>query len=160
MKLFYFVMLSSRDAKLSSWVATELPLVVAAVELSLLVAVVELTLVVVVVELSVVVVAAELSLVVVVAEVTAVVVAATQVVAVMVATTQVATMVVVATEVAAVVVTSLNWKIQSLPRQTQCPSCAIGRDNQRFFQVSIHHSLQGTPACFHGGQDLPCPQVI
>jgi hypothetical protein len=127
---------------LSSWVAVELSLVVAAAELTA------------------VVVAAELSLVVVAAELIAVVVVAAEVVDVVVAITQVAVVVVAATEVAAVVVTSPNYKIQSLPRQTQCPTCAIGHDSQCSFPVSIHHSLQGIPTCFYGGQVLPCPQVL
>jgi hypothetical protein len=134
MKLSYFaaievssiVMLSSRDAKLSSWAAAEL---------------------------SVVVVAAELSVVVVAA-------AVTHVAIVVVAVTHVAAMVVATTQVAAVAVASPNWKIQSLPCQTQCPACTIGRDSQCSFQVFIHHSLRGIQACFYGGQVLTCPQVL
>jgi hypothetical protein len=136
-------MLSSRDAKLSSWAAVEPSLVVA-------VAVAELTLVVAVAELTVVVVATELSLV----------VAATELTAIVVAMTQVAAVVGAAIEVAAVAVTSLNWKIQSLRHQTQCPACTIGCDNQSSFQLSIHHSLQDIPACFYGGQVLPYRQVL
>jgi hypothetical protein len=112
----------------------------------------------------------KLTLVVVAAELYAVVVATTQVVAVVVAMTQVAVVVVAMTQVAAVVVAAIevvavavmspNWKIQSLPRQTQCPACAIGRDNHRSFQVFIHYSLQGIPACFYSGQVLPCPYVL
>jgi hypothetical protein len=125
---------------------------VAAVELTLVAAAAaELTLVVAVVKLTLVVAAVELF---------AIVVAMTQVAAVVVATTEVATMVVAATEVATVVVTSLNWKIQSLPRQTQCPAYAIRRDSQHSFLVFTHHSLQGIPACFYGGQVLPCPHVL
>jgi hypothetical protein len=56
MKLSSFVMLPSRDAKLSSWVATELTLVVAAVELFAVVVAVELSLVVVAAELTAIVV--------------------------------------------------------------------------------------------------------
>jgi hypothetical protein len=159
MKLFYFVMLSSRDVKLSSWAVAKLSLVVAAAELTLVVAVAELTLVVAA-ELTTVVVAVELSLVVVVVELSTIVVAVTQVIAVVVVMTQIAAMVVAATKIAAVEVTSPNWKIQSLPHQTQCPTCAIGCDNQHSFQVCIHHSLQGIPACFYGGQVLTCPQVL
>jgi hypothetical protein len=162
MKLSSFVMLSSRDAKLSSWVVAELSLVVVAVELSFVVAAAELTLVVPTVELSAVVVVAKakLSLLVVATELTVIVVAPTQVIAVVVAMTQVATVVVAALEVAAVVVMSPNWKIQSLPCQTQCPACTIGCDSQHSFQVSIHYSLQGIPGCFYGAQVLPCPQVL
>jgi hypothetical protein len=101
-----------------------------------------------------------LSLVVVVVERSTIVVAVTQVIAVVVVMTQIAAMVVAATKIAAVEVTSPNWKIQSLPHQTQCPTCAIGCDNQHSFQVCIHHSLQGIPACFYGGQVLTCPQVL
>jgi hypothetical protein len=115
--------LSSRDAKLSSWVAAELSMVVAMAELTLVVAAVKLY-------------------------------------AVVVEMTQVAIVVVAATEVAVVVVTSLNWKIQSLPRQTRCPTCIIGCDSQCSFHVSIHHSLQGIPPCFYGGQVLPYPHVL
>jgi hypothetical protein len=74
MKLSSFVMLSSKDAKLFSWAAVELSLVVT----------VELTLVVAAPELTTIVVAAELSLVVAVAVLTAVVAAATHVIAVVV----------------------------------------------------------------------------
>jgi hypothetical protein len=112
------MMLSSQDAKFSSW------------------AVVKLT--------AVVVVAVEL---------TAIMVAVTQVAAMVVAATQVTDVVVAMTQVAVVVVVSL-------PHQTQCPTCAIGCDSQRSFQVSFHHSLQGIPACFYGGQVLPCPHVL
>jgi hypothetical protein len=160
MKLSSFVMLSSQDAKLSSWVAAELSLVVVAVELSLVVAAVELTLVAAAAELTLVVAVVKLTLVVAVVELFAIVVAMTQVAAVVVATTEVATVVVAATEVATVVATSLNWKIQSLPRQTQCPAYAIRRDSQHSFLVFTHHSLQGIPACFYGGQVLPCPHVL
>jgi hypothetical protein len=76
-----------------------------------------------------------------VVELYAVVVATAQVAAMVVVMTQVAATVVAAIEVAAVVVTSSNWKIQSLPHQTQCPACVIGRDNQCSVQVFIHHSL-------------------
>jgi hypothetical protein len=69
MKFSSFVMLSSREEKLSSWVATELSLVVEAVELTA------------------VVVATELPLVLAVAELTAVVVAVIQVIAVVVVVT-------------------------------------------------------------------------
>jgi hypothetical protein len=96
----------------------------------------------------------------VVTKVIAVVVVAKEVDALVVVAKEVDALVVVAKEVAAVAVTSLNWKSQSLPRQTQCPACAIGRDSQRSFQVSIHHSLQSILACFYGGQVLPCPQVL
>jgi hypothetical protein len=97
--------------------------------------------------------AAELTYVVmVVVELTAVVVAATHVAAVVV--------VVAMTQVTAVVVASPNWKIQSLPHQTQCPSCTIGHDSQHSIQVYIPHSLQGIPACFYGGQVSPCPHVL
>jgi hypothetical protein len=88
-----------------------------------------------------VVVAAKLTLVVAAAELYAVMMVMTQVAAVVVVTTRVAAVVVAVIEVAAVAVTSLNRKIQSLPHQTQCPACAIGRDSQCSFQVSIHHSL-------------------
>jgi hypothetical protein len=159
MKLSSFVMLSSQDAKLSSWVAAELSLVVVAVELSLVVAAVELTLVAAAAELTLVVAVVKLTLVVAAVELFAIVVAMTQVAAVVVATTEVAT-VVAATEVATVVATSLNWKIQSLPRQTQCPAYAIRHDSQHSFLVFTHHSLQGIPACFYGGQVLPCPHVL
>jgi hypothetical protein len=135
MKLSSFVMLYSQDAKLSSWAAAELSLMVVTMELTLVVAAA--------MELAAVVVAAR--------QVIAVVVGATQVTTIVVAMTQVAAVVVAATEVAAVVVTSLNWKIYSLPRQTQCPTYTIGRDNQRSFHVSIHYSLEGIPACFYGG---------
>jgi hypothetical protein len=155
MKLSSFVLLSSRDVKLSSCVAAELSLVV----------------VVVVVEQSLVVTAAELSLVVLMAEMGAVVVAVvTQVIAVVVAATKVNAVVVVATqvdalvmavkEVVAMAVTSLNWKFQSVPCQTQCPTGAIGWDNQCSFRVSIHYSLQSIPACFYGGQVLSYPHVL
>jgi hypothetical protein len=125
MKLSYFaaievssiVMLSSRDAKLSSWAAAELSVVVVAA-------------------------------------------AVTHVAIVVVAVTHVAAMVVATTQVAAVAVASPNWKIQSLPCQTQCPACTIGRDSQCSFQVFIHHSLRGIQACFYGGQVLTCPQVL
>jgi hypothetical protein len=62
--------------------------------------------------------AAKLNVVVVVAavELSAVVVVVVR----QVATSQVTAMVVVTTQVATVVVVSLNWKIQSLPHQTQC----------------------------------------
>jgi hypothetical protein len=116
-------MLYSRDVKLSSCVAVEMSLVVVAAERSLVVAV------------------AEISLVVATAKLAAIVVAATKVVVVLVVTIKVDALVVVVKEVVAVAVTSLNWKFQSLPRQTQCPACTIGRDSQRSFQVSIHHSL-------------------
>jgi hypothetical protein len=114
---------------------------------------------------TVVVTAAELTaMVVVVAELSAVVVAVTQVavVAVMmiheytvdivVLAAQVTTVVAV-TKLTAVVVVVLSpsWKIQSLPRQTQCPACTIGCDNQHSLQVYIHHSLKGIPTCFYGG---------
>jgi hypothetical protein len=109
-------------------------------------------LVVAVTKLTLVVVAAELyAVVVATTQVVAVVVATTHVAVVVVAMTQVAAVVVVAIEVVAVAVMSPNWKIQSLPRQTQCPTCAIGRDNQRSFQVFIHYSFQGIPACFYSG---------
>jgi hypothetical protein len=149
MKLSSFVMLSSRDAKLSSCVVAKLSLVVAAAEQSLVVAMVELSLVVATAELSAVVVA--------VTQVIVVVVAATKVVAVVVVVTKVDALVVAVKEVAAVVTTSPNRKFQSLPRQTQCPACSIGHDSQCSFQVSIHHSLQSIRACFYGGQVLPCP---
>jgi hypothetical protein len=106
------------------------------------------------------VVAAVLSWVVAVAEQTAIVVAVTQVIAMVVVTTHVTAVVVAVKEVVVVVVTSPNWKIQGLPRQTQCPACTIGCGIQRSFQIFIHHSLQGIPAWFYGGQDLPCPQVV
>jgi hypothetical protein len=155
MKLSSFVMLSSRDAKLSSFAAAELSLVV------VVVAVVEQSLVVAVTELSLVVVATKLAAVVVVAtKVVAIVVAVTKVIAIVVAATKVDALVVTVKEVATVEVTSLNRKFQSLPRQTQCPACTIGRDNQCSFHVSIHHSLQSIPPCFYGGQVLPCPQVL
>jgi hypothetical protein len=85
------VMFFSQDAKLSSWVAAELTMVVAVAELTaIVVAVAELTAVVVaVVELT--------AVVVVVTQVTAVVVVATHVAVVVVAMTQVATVVVAAT---------------------------------------------------------------
>jgi hypothetical protein len=105
MKLFSFVMLSSRDAKLSSCTAAELSLVVATVELA------------------------------------AIVVAVTHVIVVVAAAIKVDALVVAEKEVAAMAVMSLNWKFQSLPRQTQYPTCAIGCDSQLSFQVSIHHSL-------------------
>jgi hypothetical protein len=88
------------------------------------------------------------------------VVVARKVVAVVVAVTKVDALVVIVKEAATVAVMSPNWKFQSLPHQTQCPSCTIGRDNQCSFQVSIHHSLQNIPACFYDGQVLPCPQVL
>jgi hypothetical protein len=47
--------------------------------------------------------------------------------------THVAAVVVAMPYVAAVAVLSSNWKIQSLPHQTQCPACAIGRDSQCCF---------------------------
>jgi hypothetical protein len=119
-----------------------LSLVVAAAELSLVVAAVKLTLVVAALELYVV------------------VVAATQVVVVVVMMTRVAAVVVAVTEVAIMAVMSLNWKILSLPHQTQCLAYIIGHDSQRSVQVSIHHSLQGIPTCFYGGQVLPCPHVL
>jgi hypothetical protein len=131
MKLSSFVM-SSRDVKLSSWAA----------ERALLLAVVELTLLLAGTELA------------------AVVVAATQVTAVVVEATKVDALVVVVNEFVDVAVTSPHGKFQSLPHQTQCLACAIGHDNQHSFQVSIHHSLQSTPACFYGGKVLPCPQVL
>jgi hypothetical protein len=86
---------------------------------------------------------AELSAIVLAAtQVTVVVVAVTHVTIVVVVTTQVVAMVVAAmTQVVVVAVVSPNRKIQSLPRQTQCPACAIGHDSQRSFQVSIHHSF-------------------
>jgi hypothetical protein len=100
--------------------------------------------------------AAALSLVVATTELSAIVVAVTQVIDILVAATKVVVVVVVVRkvdalvvamkEVAAVAVMSLNWKFQSLPRQTQCLACAIGCDNQRSFQVSIHCSLQSIPA--------------
>jgi hypothetical protein len=124
--------MSSRDAKLSSWAA----------ERALLLAVVELTLLLAGTELA------------------AVVVAATQVTAVVVEATKVDALVVVVNEFVDVAVTSPHGKFQSLPHQTQCLACAIGHDNQHSFQVSIHHSLQSTPACFYGGKVLPCPQVL
>jgi hypothetical protein len=142
MKLSSFVMLSSWDGKLSSCVVVELSLVVVAVEQSLVVA------------------AAEMSLVVVTAELAAVAVAVTQVVAVAVAVTKVDALVVAVKLMADVAMTSPNWKFQSLPRQTQYPTCAIGCDSQCSFQVSIHHSLQSIPTCFYGGQVSPCPQVL
>jgi hypothetical protein len=77
-----------------------------------------------------------------------------------VAVTKVDALVVATKEVVGVAVMSLNWKFQSLPRQTQCLSCAIGCDSQRSFQVSIRHSLKGIPACFYNGPVLPCPQVL
>jgi hypothetical protein len=117
-------------------------------------------LVVVVVELSLVAAAVKLTLVVALVVLYAVVVAMTQVPIVVVATTQVAVVVVVAIEDATVAVMSLNWKIQNLPHETQSPACAIIHDSQRSFQVSIYHSLQGIPACFYGGQVLPCPHVL
>jgi hypothetical protein len=95
-----------------------------------------------------------------VTKVVAVVVAAKMVDALVVAATKVDVLVVAVKEVADVAVTSPNWKFQSLPRQTQCPACVIGRDSQRSFQVSIHHSLKSILACFYGGQVLPCPQVL
>jgi hypothetical protein len=90
-------------------------------------------------------------------EIDALVVAAKKVDALVVAAKEVDARVVAAKDVAAVAVTSLNWKFQSLHRQTQFLACAIGRNNQRSFQVSIHHSLQDIPACFYGGQVLPSP---
>jgi hypothetical protein len=75
---------------------------------------------------------------------------ATELAAVVVAATQVVAIVVAANKFVAVVVMDLNWKLQSLSRQTQCPTCTIGRDSQHSFQVSIHHSLHGTPSCFYG----------
>jgi hypothetical protein len=84
-----------------------------------------------------------------VAELSAVVVVVTQVIVVVLATTMVAAVVVAAIDVAAVLVMSPNWKIQSLPHQTQCHVCTIGCDNQHSFQVSIHHSLWGILACFY-----------
>jgi hypothetical protein len=122
MKLSSFVM-SSRDVKLSSWVA-KLALLLAAAELALLLAMAELA-----------------AIVVAVTQVVAVVVAVRKVVVVVVTATQVTALVVAANEFVVVAVMSLNWKLQSLPRQTQCPASAIGCDNQRSFQVSIHHSL-------------------
>jgi hypothetical protein len=148
MKFSSFVILFSRDVKLSSWMVAELTLVVVATKL---------TLVVVTAELTIVVVEAELSLVVAAAELTAIVVAVTQVIAMVVVMTQVAAVVVAATKVATMEVTSPIWEIQILPYQTQCPTCTIGRNSQRSFQVSIHHSPWGIPACFYGGQVLPCP---
>jgi hypothetical protein len=115
MKLSSFVMLSSRDVKLSSCAAAKLSLVVAVAELA--------------------------TVVVAVTQVISVVVAATKVVAVVAAATKVNALVVAAKEVAAVAVMNLNWKFQSLHCQTQCAACAIGHDSQRSFQVSIHHSL-------------------
>jgi hypothetical protein len=90
--------------------------------------------------------AAALSLVVATAELSAIVVAATKVVAVVVVVRKVDALVLAVKEVAAVAMMSLNWKFQSLPRQTQCLACTIGCDNQRSFQVSIHRSLQSIPA--------------
>jgi hypothetical protein len=79
--------------------------------------------------MSLVVEVAKLALVVAVAEQYAIMVVMTQVVVVVVVMTQIAVVLVVATEVAAMVAISLNWKFQSLPRQTQCPACSIGRDS-------------------------------
>jgi hypothetical protein len=160
MKLSSFVMLSSQDAKLSSRVVAELSLLVAAVELAFLVVAVELSLLLAVAELALLLAAVEMALLVVATELAAIVVVATQVIAVVVAVTKVDALVVVAKGVVGVAVTSPNWKFQSLHRQTQCPACAIGHDSQCSFQVFIHHSLQGIPACFYGGQVLPCPQVL
>jgi hypothetical protein len=150
-RLSSFVM-SSQDAKLSSRASIELSLVVAMTELTLVVVAAELTLVVVAVELT--------AIVVVATQFVDVVAAVTQVAAVVVATTLVAAVVVATTKVTTVVVTTPNWKIQSLPHQTQCPSSAIGRDSQRYFHVSMHHSLQGISACFYSGQVVPCPQIL
>jgi hypothetical protein len=152
-KLSSFVMLSS-------CAAATLSLVVAAAEQSLVVAVTELSLVVAVVEQSLVVVAAELSLVVVVTKVDALVVAVKKVNGLVVVAKEVDALVVAAKDVAAVAVMSPNWKFQSLSRQTQCPACTIVRDNQRSFQVFIHHSLQCIPTCFYDGHILPYPQVL
>jgi hypothetical protein len=140
---------------LSSWAVVELSLVVVAAKLSLLVAAVELTLVVAAAKLTLV-----YAIVVAMTQIAAMVVATTQVAAVVVVATEVAAMVVAAIEVAAMVVRSPNWKIQSLPHQTQCPTCAIGHDSQCSFRVSIHHSLKGIPVCFYGGQVLPYPHVL
>jgi hypothetical protein len=98
-------------------------------------------------QLCLVVATAELSAIVVaVTQVIDIVVAATKVVAVVVVVRKVDALVVAVKEVAAVAMMSLNWKFQSLPRQTQCLACTIGCDNQRSFQVSIHRSLQSIPA--------------
>jgi hypothetical protein len=122
------VMLSSQAMKFSSWAAAELTVVVVAVELTdVVVAMAKLT-----------------SVVVAATQVAAVVVMMTQeyTIDVVVASTQVATIVVVTKlTVVVVVALSLNWKIQSLPCQTQCPACVIGHDSQYCFQVYIHHSL-------------------
>jgi hypothetical protein len=141
MKLSSFGMLSSRDAKLSSWAVAKLSLLVAVVELALLVVAAELSLLQAVVERAMLLVAAELALLVAATEFAAIMVVATQVVAIVVAATKVDALVVVVKEVVGVAVTSPNLKFHSLPCQTQCPACAIGRDNKHSFQVSIHHSL-------------------
>jgi hypothetical protein len=125
---------------------------VVAAEQSLFVAVVELSLVVAIADLAAILVA--------VTQVIAIVVSMTKFVAVVVAVTKVDALVVAVKDVAAVAVTSPNWKFQSLPRQTECLACTTGHDNQSSFQVSIHHSLQSIPACFYGGQVLPCLQVL
>jgi hypothetical protein len=103
MKLSSFVM-SSRDAKLSSW-AAELALLLAAIELA----------------------------VVVVAVTHVVVVAATKVITVVVVATKVDALVVATNVFVAVTMTSPNWKLQNLPRQTRCLACTIGRDSQCSF---------------------------
>jgi hypothetical protein len=132
MKLSSFVMLSSRNAKLSSW-EVGLSLLLAVAELALLLAAVELALLLAVVELAAVVVVAT--------QIIVVVVVVTKVIAIVVVVTKVDALAVAANEFVLVAVTSPNKKFQSLPRQTQCPACAIGRDSQRSFQISIHHSL-------------------
>jgi hypothetical protein len=88
------IVMFSRDAKLSSWVVTELIAIVVAM------AAVKLT--------AVVVVAVEL---------TTVVVAVIQVAVVVVTVTHVTAVVAAMTQVTTVAVASPNWKIQSLPRQ-------------------------------------------
>jgi hypothetical protein len=152
MKLSSFVM-SSWDVKLSYWAAQLALLLVAAELASIVVAVTQVIAIVVAATKVVVVVVA-------VKQVIAILAAATKVIVVVVVATQVIAIVVVENEFVVVAVTNPNWKFQSLPRQIQCPASTIGCDNQRSFQVSIHHSLQGTPACFYGGQVLPCPQVL
>jgi hypothetical protein len=133
MKLSSFVMLSY-------YAAAEQSLVVVVMEQSLVVAAAELSLVVAAVEQSLVIVAVELSLAVVATEVDAPVVVVKKVDALVVAK-EVDALVVAVKDIVAMAMTSLNWKFQSLPHQTQCPACAMGRDSQCSFQISIHHSL-------------------
>jgi hypothetical protein len=81
---------------------------------------------------------ADLSFMVAKAKLTLVVaVVAVELYAVVVTMTQVAAVVVAVIEVAAVAVTSPNWKIQILSRQTQCPACAIGCDNNILSKFSF-----------------------